>query len=1513
MKKLKKILCVFLVVLMCLTSAPLSGFVGLEWPEWRFSAEAAIEDELPDNAVDYSNLTTNQYIAKVILNSNYIGAANGWEEGKETIVSSQYRYYLNPYKVSFARILSGELEKNASFMNSVDAWKVLTFDPSEAYENYLDKKDYYVAILYNILDEKMQDSKFLDALNCSTNATILSLSKSVSGIMEKSYDIDASKLAKVDISDMSESQFNDLLNQIGETDEMKGFYKQLGDNLGNISDVCSGCSTIYDVVENISMYSELVNVTESVKAVLKAICQYVPEENIAMQQAAEEVYETCSEQMSQAVFGMMKAGEQVFNKAFSAVVSSAWKTCLGAASSSIVFGQAIGKAISNFCFSTDAIIEQYQALTYVCEFEEVMVHTVGNLGFAFRANESSDNADAFLQALEMLLSVYTLGYEYSYTFANTAKNKGLANKITSFFGDDDTVEKYRESTESMKNSVNLTKRFLTTMEGYRYHYEYDAPSAYIALFEPPAEENSSSLSYAYSPTVLPLYVEPVINEETGNCAIFVYRHENDNTLTITMCNPNARGNIVIPKDIGGVAVRKIASNAFKNCDKITDITMNSTLRTIESNAFYGCENLRNVTLNDGLQTIGSNAFGKTALTSITIPKTVTSMGQSSGTSVFSNTDTLKTVIFEYGMLKIPSHALYNCKSVTSVVIPSGITEIGYYAFNNCESLTSISLPDSLQTIDSYAFYNCTGLTALSLPNSLQTINGGAFTGCTGFTSITMPENLQTISGSAFYGCTNLSKVYLNDGLKTIGSNAFGKTALTSITIPKTVTSMGQSSGTSVFSNTDTLKTVIFEYGMLKIPSYALYNCKSVTSVSIPYSISDIDYYAFNGCTGITKIYIPISVTKINSYAFSGCTNITDVHYVGNEESWNKITIGSNNEPLTNANIHYNYNHSAHTYTSSITKQALCLETGIMTYSCFCGDSYTETIPAKGHQMGEYVLVKPATCEEKGEEKSFCELCGTFVSRDIDFADHVDENEDYRCDLCLGWIDVIIASGECGIDGDNLTWKLYSMGDLIIDGVGAMKNYKSTIYTPWYDYGSKIENIYVYEEVTSIGDNAFSGFNNLQEVYFYYKPHREYSITYIGQNAFSFCHHLKGDFSDGFYIPDSVTYIGKDAFSYCSSLEGFDVDINNKYYSNDENGVLYNKDKTMLIVCPMDIDITSFVVPDTVTTICEEAFYSCEFSSITIPASVITIGEDAFRACYELNDVYYQGSEDKWSNIEIADGNEDLLNSTIHFLEIPADEHTPKTVTIPATCTIDGIKYVICEDCGETIGTPEVIKATGHKSSDWIVEKEPTPYADGKKVKKCTVCSVVLEEAVIPKKATASDDGVIMEYAPGDYNGTVKLQVEESFDGSAFNLIDTQTGATQSFIYDIKMTVNGKEVQPIGNVTIKIPLPNGFKSDSCYIYYVNTSTGNVERIPTTYENGYLVFETDHFSYYAIVDIHEHSYGNTDAKCKDCGFDRTEGCSCNCHKNGIAKFFFNFILFFQKIFKKNQVCSCGIAHY
>ena len=113
---------------------------------------------------------------------------------------------------------------------------------------------------------------------------------------------------------------------------------------------------------------------------------------------------------------------------------------------------------------------------------------------------------------------------------------------------------------------------------------------------------------------------------------------------------------------------------------------------------------------------------------------------------------------------------------------------------------------------------------------------------------------------------------------------------------------------------------------------------------------------------------------------------------------------------------------------------------------------------------------------------------------------------------------------------------------------------------------------------------------------------------IGKYAFYNCVSLTA-----LDIPSSVAEIGSGAIIYCNSLAAVTVsDHNEKYVSHE--GVLYNKDKTVLISCPAGKS-GDYIVPSGVTTISSYAFYACtKLTAITLPSSVTSIGQDAFFNC-----------------------------------------------------------------------------------------------------------------------------------------------------------------------------------------------------------------------------------------------------------------------------------------------------------
>jgi len=179
----------------------------------------------------------------------------------------------------------------------------------------------------------------------------------------------------------------------------------------------------------------------------------------------------------------------------------------------------------------------------------------------------------------------------------------------------------------------------------------------------------------------------------------------------------------------------------------------------------------------------------------------------------------------------------------------------------------------------------------------------------------------------------------------------------------------------------------------------------------------------------------------------------------------------------------------------------------------------------------------------------------------------------------------------------LSWCLKD-GTLTIGGTGAMPDYEVG-GTPWYEYQESINTIIMENGVTSIGNYAFYGCYYLHSVILN-------NIISIGNSAFQHCYSLVS-----IIIPQSITSIGTRVFWGCDSLTSIDVESNNINYSS-ENGVLFDKEKTIIIKYPAGKTSTTYIIPNTVTTIGETAFSLCySLSSVIIPNSTTTIEQEAF--------------------------------------------------------------------------------------------------------------------------------------------------------------------------------------------------------------------------------------------------------------------------------------------------------------
>ncbi len=756
----------------------------------------------------------------------------------------------------------------------------------------------------------------------------------------------------------------------------------------------------------------------------------------------------------------------------------------------------------------------------------------------------------------------------------------------------------------------------------------------------------------------------------------------------------------------------IGENAFHNCSSLTAITIPNSVTFIDEDAFFGCSSLIKVNytgtiyswcnilfsdnplhygadfylsdvkvvdlvLPDWFTTIDTWFRGCTSIQSLTIPNSVTTIGH----NTFSGCSSLAEITIPESITSIGANAFSGCTSIQSLTIPESITSIGANAFSGCTSIQSLTIPNSITTIGDYAFSGCSSLTAITIPESITSIGDNAFSGC---------STLNTIIWNA-KNCTNFSADYLNNSnapfysiRSQITSFTFGNEVehipahlchgmsnLTSITIPESVTTIGEEAFLSAFIsktnytgdiaswcaikfadysanpidasnnlylNDIEVKELIIPNDVTHIGDYAFCGCSGLISITIPENVTSIGDYAFNGCFGLISITIPENVTSIGKYAFQNCSGLTSI-------TWDAKNCSIAYESS------YNYSTGKYSYTyylpfndcSSITSFTFgdAVESIPTRLCCYMQNLTSITIPKNVTYIGERVWyscdrLTSVTWNAKSY-KDFSSTSTPFRGYDYDLRSQITS---FTFGNEVEHIPAYLCSGMKNINEITIPSSVTTIGEYAFDGCSSLqsviwnakhcKDFDDRYTRPFtassitsFTFCDEIEHIPAYicydldgltsitipNSVTKIGNCAFSWCNNLKK------------INYIGDIA-SWCAINFGDdvplpFSYDFYIndvevkdiiiPNDITFIGNGTFFGCSGLTS--ITISNGVTSIGNSAFSY---------CS---GLTSITIPNGVTSIGNSAFSNCSgLTSITIPNSVTSIGNSAFSNCSGLTSI-----------------------------------------------------------------------------------------------------------------------------------------------------------------------------------------------------------------------------------------------------------------------------------------------------
>lgn len=234
------------------------------------------------------------------------------------------------------------------------------------------------------------------------------------------------------------------------------------------------------------------------------------------------------------------------------------------------------------------------------------------------------------------------------------------------------------------------------------------------------------------------------------------------------------------------------------------------------------------------------------------------------------------------------NAAFRDSSVTSVTIPASVTEIGANAFAGCTNLTSVTYGG-----------DWSNLTIQSGNPAVEDAAKDAANEQLFDFEFIPPDNTAVIVTNYKYNGAaadvTIPSRYQGKPVTTIGHAAFFNSAVTSVTIPDSVTSISD----EAFINCPKLTNISIPNSVTYIGFSAFSSCTSLKSITLPSSLSFISGALFLGCSQLTTIHIPVSVTSIGNNAFADCPSLMTVTYPGSKTQWDDITKGRNSDVLEN--------------------------------------------------------------------------------------------------------------------------------------------------------------------------------------------------------------------------------------------------------------------------------------------------------------------------------------------------------------------------------------------------------------------------------------------------------------------------------------------------------------------------------------------------------------------------------------------------------------------------------------
>ena len=571
-----------------------------------------------------------------------------------------------------------------------------------------------------------------------------------------------------------------------------------------------------------------------------------------------------------------------------------------------------------------------------------------------------------------------------------------------------------------------------------------------------------------------------------------------------------------------------------------------------------------------------------------------------------------------------------------------------YSENSDGTLTVISAEKSVRRVTIPETVNGKKVTA---------IGDSAFQNCTSLTTVSMPNSITYIGKSAFRCCYLLGTLTLSNKITYLGDYAFLDCRyIQSVTLPNTVTYLGE----SAFSGCSDLSSVTIPSGITAIKNSTFAGC-NLRSFTIPNNITSIEQYAFESNDQISSITIPGSVTYIHKQAFINCEKLKTIYFNGTKDQWKKVLAKDNWDGRIECRDRYN-RPSYFTPDVVCTVTAPAAPTGLS-----CSDITSEGATLTWNKVSDatgYIVMTSGNGGSSWSTRNTTSnsITLTGLSADTTYT--------YKVAVKIG-----------SVEGNFTSERTFK-----------------TLAGPLPD-----ENGYIFVfSADNDGTRFLCGIKegNRNDVII---PETMDGYKVVGLEFGCFMPGAEpswGLLSSSFSIPSTVTSISNKIVAGPLAISEFRVDPDNPVFYA-EDGVLFKKEENdiILVLYPHKKPDTTYIIPDGVTRIEDNAFFSNSgfdeskpITALYIPVSLKSIGEEMygfvddplhFQELTVLKDVYYAGSEAQFNEIAYLPSFCKEHNVTVHY-------DSPAKPAVPASASSSEVT-----SNSVTITWDEVSGATGY--------------------------------------------------------------------------------------------------------------------------------------------------------------------------------------------------------------------------